>query len=480
MKRKLILPMLILSLALSSVMSGCSSKTDAKAETVQSDKNANLSAVEVMELKPDSIEKYLTYAGKIEANKTVSVTPKVSGRVQEIMVEEGDTVQEGQVLFTIEKTDYQNQVASLESQLKVTDASVSSAQEAARQASDGGQVETARLQLSTAVDNAKKSMDTAQEAVNNANISIQTAKSSYDDMEKKYADYKKMYDGGVISKSDFDAIELGYTQAKNGYEQAKIGLTTAQNQLEQAKLGYEQAKKSLEIYDNKTTADSSASAQKGVDSAVANRNSVQTSLNQAKEKLADTVVKAPCSGIISARNIEVTNMVSAGSDPITITDTATVKVGVNISETLINKVNVGDKVMVTVGSANGEQKEGVIKTITGVTDDTGTYPVEVEVQNPDGTLKPGMFAAVRFVESKNDNTFVVERNTVLENETEKYVYVMKSADMVKKVVVETGIDNGEYIEIKSGVNAGDKIVVSGHDYLSDGEQVNVVDSSKEE
>ena len=231
MKRKLILPMLILSLALSSVMSGCSSKTDAKAETVQSDKNANLSAVEVMELKPDSIEKYLTYAGKIEANKTVSVTPKVSGRVQEIMVEEGDTVQEGQVLFTIEKTDYQNQVASLESQLKVTDASVSSAQEAARQASDGGQVETARLQLSTAVDNAKKSMDTAQEAVNNANITIQTAKSSYDDMEKKYADYKKMYDGGVISKSDFDAIELGYTQAKNGYEQAKIGLTTAQNQL---------------------------------------------------------------------------------------------------------------------------------------------------------------------------------------------------------------------------------------------------------
>jgi multidrug efflux pump subunit AcrA (membrane-fusion protein) len=48
------------------------------------------------------------------------------------------------------------------------------------------------------------------------------------------------------------------------------------------------------------------------------------------------------------------------------------------------------------------------------------------------------------------------------------------------VVVETGIDNGEYIELVSGVSAGDKVVVSGQDYLSDGEQVNVFEASKEE
>ena len=478
MKKKLILPMLILSLALSSAVTGCSSDEDAVA--TGTDANVNLSAVEVMELQPDTIEKHLTYAGKIEANKSVSVTPKVSGRVQEIMVDEGDYVQEGQVLFTIDQSDLLDQIATLESQLKISDASVSSAQEGLRQADGGGQVQTARLQLSTAVDNAQKSMDSAQEGVNNANISIQTAKSSYDDMANKYEDYKQMYDAGIISKSDFDSIELGYTQAKNGYEQAKIGLTTAQNQLEQAKLGYEQAKKSLEIYDEKTAVDNTASAQKGVDTAVASRNSVSVSLQQARDKLADTVVKAPCAGVVSAKNIEVTNMVSAGSNPMTITDTATVKVSVNISETLINSISVGDEVKVAVGSTSDEERVGTIKTITGVVDNTGTYPVEVEVNNTDGVLKPGMFASIRFIASKNSNTYVVERNTVLENETEQYVYIMDGSDKVKKIVVETGIDNGEYIELLTGVKAGDKVVVSGQDYLSDGEQVNVVDGSKEE
>lgn len=474
MKRKLI-SVLILSMVLSGSLSGCSSKGEGGEDKPVADVEANLNAVEVMELKPGSIEKYLTYAGKIEANKTVGVTPKISGRVESIKVEEGDYVKEGQVLFTIDKSDLLDQIASLESQLKISNASVSSAQEGLKQADGGGQVQSARLQLTSAVDNAKKAVDNAQEAVNNANITIQNAKSSYDDMSKKYSDYKQMYDAGVISKSDFDAIELGYTQAKNGYDQAQIGITTAQNQLEQANIGYNQAKEALRIYDEQTTADNTATAQKGVDTAVASRDSVNTSLTQAKDKLADTTVTAPCSGVVSSKNIEVTNMVSAGSSPMTITDIATVTVDVNVSETLINRISVGDPVQVAVETVSGEPREGKIKTITGVADSTGTYPVKVEIQNADGALKPGMFASVRFVEEKNDNAFVVARNTVLENETEQYVYLLNKDNTVKKVVVETGIDNGEYIEIVSGVNSGDVVVVSGHDYLSDGEEVNVVD-----
>jgi RND family efflux transporter MFP subunit len=322
-------------------------------------------------------------------------------------------------------------------------------------------------------------VDSAQEGVNNAKVTISTAKSSFDDLTTKYNDYKTMYDAGVISKSDYDAIELGYTQAKNAYEQAQIGLTTSQNQLDQAKIGYDQAVKALEIYDNSTTSDNNASAQKGVDTAVANRDSINVSLAQLKSKLADTVVVAPCSGIVTQKNIEVTNMVSATSAPIVITDTDVVTIDVNISEALVNKVKVGDTVNVTISSVSSEPKTGTIKTLTGIADATGTYPVEVEIQNEDGSLKPGMVAGVQFVDSKNDSALVVARNTVLENETEQYVYVA-NGDTVKKVVVETGIDNGEYIELTSGVKAGDKVVVSGQDYLSDGEKVNIVSKSKGE
>jgi RND family efflux transporter MFP subunit len=172
-------------------------------------------------------------------------------------------------------------------------------------------------------------------------------------------------------------------------------------------------------------------------------------------------------------------MVSATSAPIVITDTDVVTIDVNISEALVNKVKVGDTVNVTVSSVSSEPKTGTIKTLTGIADATGTYPVEVEIQNEDGSLKPGMVAGVQFVDSKNDSALVVARNTVLENETEQYVYIA-NGDTVKKVVVETGIDNGEYIELTSGVKAGDKVVVSGQDYLSDGEKVNIVSKSKGE
>lgn len=478
MKKKLILPMLVLSLTFSSIMAGCSSSEDAAATTTQS-ADANLSAVEVMTLKPDTIERNLTYAGKIDANKTVSVTPKISGRVSEILVNEGDYVTEGQTLFVIDDSDIQDQIDSLESQLRISDAGVSSAEEGLRQV-DGGQAQSARLQLVTAVDNAKKSVDTAQEAVNNANISVETAKSSYDDIQKRYNDYTEMYNAGVISRSEFDSVELSYTQAKNAYDQAQIGLTTAQNQLDQAQITYDQAVEALDIYDNQTTADNTANAQNSVNSAVASRDSVNTSLQQARDTLADTVVTAPCSGVVSSKNIEVTNMVSSGSSPMVITDTSVVTVDVNVSEGLINKIAAGDSVDVVVSSISTEPVTATIKTVTGVADATGTYPVEVEIENTDGTLKPGMFASVSFVESKNDNAFVVERNTVLENETEQYVYVLNDDNTVRKAVVETGIDNGEYIELTSGVSDGDKVVVSGQDYLSDGEAVNVVDSGEEE
>lgn len=490
MKKKFIIPMLVLAMALSTGVTGCSKSEDATASQTAVD---NSRAVEVLEVQPSVIEKKLTYAGKIEANKAVKVTPEVSGKVQTILVDVGDHVQAGQTLFKIDQSDLKDQIAALESQLKINAASVSTAKEALRQASDGGQAATARLQLSSAVDNAKNGLDSAKKGVesakkniDNAEISMQNAQSSLNNIEKKYNDYKQMYDAGVISKSDYDAIELSYTQAKNAYEQAKnnyeqtqIGLTTAENQLEQAQTGYNQAKDSLDIYDNKTKSDNAASAQNGVNSAVASQNSAQVSLQQLKDKLKDTDVKAPCSGVITSRDIEVTNMVSAGGAPMTITDTSTVKVNVNVSETLINKIAVGDSVKVKVVTVSDEELTGKIKTITGVADATGTYPVEVEVNNEDGALKAGMFASVEFVENRSSDTVVVDRNVVLSNETQKYVYIVQGDKKAKKVVVETGIDNGKSIEIVSGLKAGDKVVISGQDYLIDGDDVKIVDNSKD-
>ncbi len=441
-------------------------------------------AVEVQTLESGSISKKVTYAGKVAANQTVNVTSKASGQVKEINFDVGDRVKKGDVLFTIDTKDINDQIKTLEASLQISQAGVNSAKTSLSQSTDGGQIQTSKVQLENAVKTAQKSVDNAQVGVDNAKVTISTtktavdtAKANYDDLATKYQNYTTMYQQGIISKNDFDSVELGYTSAKNSYDQAQnsysqaqLALTSAENQLEQAQTGLQQAQDSLDIFNGKTISDNKESASNGVKTAEANRNSVETQLSVLRSQLSDYTVKSPIDGVISAKNIEVTNMVSAASVPFVINDTDTVTVDVDVSESIINSIHVGDSVDV---SASGNNMTGTVKTVNTVAGTGGTYAIEISVPNPDGTLKPGMFANISFVSESSTDTLVVPRNTVLENSTEKYVYILEGNKAVKKVV-ETGIDDGENIEITNGVNDGDTIVVTGQSYLSDGDNVKVV------
>lgn len=452
MKRfKVLIPAAILALSLN----GCGGKdaaatSDAVSETV--------TPVEVQEIVAENIVKEISYGGKITSDQTVSVNPKTSGRVDTILVDVGDRVKKGQVLFTIDKEDLEKQLAQLEASLAISNASVNSAQNGVNQV-EGGQTQSSRLSMENAVKN-------AQTAVDNAAASLDTAEKSFNDTAKKYEDYKTMLDAGVISQKDYDSIELGYNQAKNGYEQAKLAYNQAQTSLDQAK-------ESLKIFNEQTINDNKTNAQSGLDTAIASRETVLLQIKQLKDTIADTNVVSPIDGVVSAKNIEITNMVSAGSNPIEITADSAVNVDVNVSERIINKIKAGDTVKVNMGTAEQQEITGTIKTVNTVADSTGTYPVKVSVENTDGSLKSGMFANVVFTEEFANDTAVVPVNTVIENETEKYVFVV-DGNTVKKAVVETGVDNGEMLQLVSGVENGDKVVVSGQSYLADGDKVKVV------
>ena len=467
--KKTVIPVFVSAL----MLSGCSGKEEEGAEL----SNEKVINVEALEMHRQEISKKMSYAGKVNVDKEVNVTPKVAGQVDEIFFDVGDTVKEGDILFTIDTSDYSDQLAQLNGQLKVYDSTVASAEAALSQV-NGGQAQSARLQMETGVKTAQKAVESAEAGVENAKASLSTAEANYKISKSRYDNYTIMYESGVISKSDYNAIQLSHTQAENALEQAKLGVTTAENGLETAKNSYAQAKESLEIYDNQTVKDNTTNAQNAVNSAKASRENVLIQIEQLKSTIEDAKVKSPISGVISARNIEKTNMVSAASVPFTIVNSDVVAVDVNISESLINVVNVGDKIDVEIASVTDEALKGVVKTVAPAADSTGTYPVKIEIPNSDGALKKGMVAKVNFIQERNPAAIVVPRNVVLENEDEKYVYVA-NGEIANKVVVETGIDNGEYIEISSGINEGDAVIVTGQSYLSEGSKVNIVQIEEE-
>lgn len=458
---KLFVPLTVAALALS----GCG-KTEEAQETV-------LTPVEVQVMENSSIKKELAYQGQVQPNETVDVTSKLSGLVESVKYDVGDYVNAGDILFTLDKKDIQDQIKNLEASLKVSDASVQSAQTGLNQVTDGGQIQSSRLSLENAVTSAEKGVENAEKTLSNAKIQLDNTRSSLDDVKKKYDDTKTLYDSGVVSRSDFEAVELAYTQAQNSMEQVQISYEQAQIAYDQAVDSLSTAQQSLDIFNSKTTSDNVESAQQGVNTAQASRQAVETQLQIARETLNDTSVKAPISGFISKKNITETNMVSAQSAPYTIVDMSKVTVEVKVSEKVINLINVGDSVDVSIPTIGNDNITGIIKTISPAVDNTNTYPVKIEIENSDASIKSGMFAEIHFIESQAENTIVVPRNTVLESDSESYVFVIDGKNAVKRVV-ETGIDNGESIQLVSGVNVGDRVIVNGQDYVIDGEEVNIV------
>lgn len=465
--KKIFIPLLAVSL----LFSGCGKQEDVE-EVVEA-----LTPVEVDSMSGKTITREVVYAGQVKPKETVNVTSKLSGQVESIYFDVGDTVNAGDTMFTIDKKDIQDQIKQLEASLNLSNASVVTAKTGLAQV-DGGQAQSSRLQLETAVKNAQIALDNAKISLENSEVSLNDVKARLDDTRKTYKDTKTLYDAGIVAKADFDSIELALVQLENAYTQALNGYNQSVNANTQAQTQYDQAVDALKIYDEQITSDNKENAQNSVETALANRDTISVQLQVVRDSLNDTVVKAPISGIITEKNIEKTNIVSAQSVPFTIVDMSSVTVDVNVSEKIINLISVGQNIDVVIPTINSNKMVGVIKSITPAADNTSTYPVKIEIQNTDGSIKPGMFAEIHFIENHKDNTMVVPRNTIIETDADTYVYIVED-NIAHKVSVTTGIDNGEYIEILSGVSYGDSVIVNGQNYVEDGDSVNIVNNSTE-
>lgn len=432
--KKLVIPIMVLSM----VFAGCGS------EAASTTEQEALTSVEVQEIEKGNINKILTYSGKVQPVQTINITSKLTGIVDTVNFEVGDEVKKGDVLFTIDTSDINDQIRQLQASLQSSQAAVNSAQLSLDQIKNGS-LEQNRIQLQAAVDNAKIAYDNAQ--------------SSFNDISVTYNNMKTLYSAGAVSKQEFDQTELGYNTSKNSVDQAK--------------LAYDTAVENLRIYDEQTVNNTLESAQQGVEQAEAGKQALNVQIQILRDSLKDAKVTSPIDGVVSQRNIEATNMVSSQAQPFVIVDTSSLTVELKVSEDIINEIKQGDIVDISIPTYSDEILQGTVKTVSPSADTTSTYPVKVEIPNNDGTIKAGMFAEVSFVKDKRQNTVVVPRDAVFEEEDGKFVYVAENDTAVKRQV-ETGIDNGKDIEITSGIKQGDLVIVKGQSYVTDNEKIQIV------
>jgi RND family efflux transporter MFP subunit len=396
----------------------------------------------------------------------------LSGKVATVNFGVGDEVKAGDVLFTMDTT-------SIENSIKVSEASVNSAQTSVTTAennlkmANGSSMQTQIESAKNSITNAETSLKNAQTSVDNAKVSLDNAKINLDKAEKDYNTNLQLYEAGGLSEENMDNYEKSYEQAKNTYTQAELSVEQANTQYQSAQSSLAQAKTNYNILVNQTSQENVTKAQDSLAQAQAQLESSKAQLNSSNQNLMDAVVKAPISGTVSQCNVTAGATLSQGTSPFVIIGTNSVDVKVNVAEQMINSIKAGDPVRINIPTLSDEDFDGTISSVSPDANSDGTYEVKVNIPNPDGSLKSGMFAKVYFTKDKNDSAIVIPRDSVITKDGESYVFAVENGT-AKKYVVEIGIDNGDTVEITSGLSEGMTIVTEGMTYIIDGDAVNDV------
>jgi len=209
--------------------------------------------------------------------------------------------------------------------------------------------------------------------------------------------------------------------------------------------------------------------------AAARLNLAKANLELAQINLRESTIISPIDGIVTAKHIDEGNLIRAGDRIVTVAEMKTVKAIVAVAEKYGGEIAVGTPARIKVDAFGDRIFDAEVYSVYPALDEqTHTIQAEIRMKNDDLLLKPGMFARLTLVTKSKDNVVVVPRDVVLGGRIdEPYVYVVED-DTAHKRFVRIGIKQADKYEIVDGLKQGEKLVVNGMNYLTDGMKVEVV------
>ena len=190
--------------------------------------------------------------------------------------------------------------------------------------------------------------------------------------------------------------------------------------------------------------------------------------------LSEATIRAPINGVITVRHIKLGNTLQPNSQAFEMKRSDVIEAILNVPEQELLKLKPDQPASIRVDALRGLVVDGqVLRIAPEVNAATGTFRVTVTMLNPDGQLKPGMFARVDILYDRYSDALLVSREAVITQRNEKSVFVL-SGETVKRQLIETGYTQGDRVEVKAGLSLGDQVVVRGQSTLKDGGLVRVV------
>ena len=181
---------------------------------------------------------------------------------------------------------------------------------------------------------------------------------------------------------------------------------------------------------------------------------------------------APFSGWIANREVSRGEYVVPGRPLFELVSLDPIEVEFSVAERDSARVHIGQQVGVVVAPYPDETFQGEVTVISPIVDTkTRTLRVKARIANPDGRLRPGLFARTDLGIAERQGALLVPEEAVLQRSDGEVVFVVGADNPARRVVVKTGIQREGRVEIVEGLGAEDEVVVSGHAALVDGSPI---------
>jgi HlyD family secretion protein len=392
--------------------------------------------------------------GVVRSNQSGILVWKTSGTVDTVFVEAGDTVEEGQVLAALLET-------SLAQNIILARADLSNAE---RALDDLLNSDTFRRQSAQAFASAERAVLEAEAA-----LEAFDEQEYKDELEDARAEIIEARDELRTAREDFEPYENWdeNNQTRRNYQEA----------LDEAQLRYDEAVRNLRLLEldreaaranlnlaQARLADAEREFERlseGPDPAEVT--ALETRIAAAQATLALAELKVPFAGTITEVHTNPGNQAATGQNAFRIDDLSRLLVDVRVTEVDINRISLGQPVVLSFDAIPGQEYEGRVSrvspvgnTIQGVVE----FLFSVELEDADERVRPGMTAAVNVVVNRLENVLVVPNRAVRLHEGQRVVYVIRNNNL-ERAAVTLGASSDTMSEVISGnLQAGDTIVLN--------------------
>ncbi len=390
-------------------------------------------SVTVAEAVTTSVNRTLKATGSVDALEMISVLSQASGlQIEQVLVDEGDVVSRGQLLVKLDN-------ALLQAQLVQAQAEMAQAE--------------ARLAELRAGSRAEE-IGVARERVSSISADVERAKSELDLARKRVQRNQGLEAQGAIARDRLDEILNEERIQKSNLDQAQARLREAKEELAERQAGPRP-----EVI---TQAEAQLARAKG-------------QVQLVSEQLKQTRVLAPVSGKIASRDARVGNVTSNSQNLFNIIENGRLELRLEVPETQLPEIRPGQTVEISSDVDRNLQLTGKVREIDPVVDET-SRKATIKVDLPGvSSLQPGMFLRGTIVTSATTGLSIPFKAILPQSDGSAIVYRVLSDGTVEAQSVEVGeLMPNEQVEIKNGLQAGDRLVIKGKEYLSPGDRVDII------